>query len=504
MAGLGASRQNKVSEDADHVFGHTSAIDHEAPAQAEGGKSQSMNESPSLMSRLFSYSPWRRTQEENGQGAGPQASTTSSSLTSHTSSQTRDSGKSGRGALNSASGGSTKPPSSAQDIDEFGLELDYDSDISEQEFEDAGAGDSESDPEIIELRRQLSVAQLRRTAMADETKESDKQNRRIQLRRELAKVEADLEKLEQRRKKRRTFEVPRLPSHTRSEAPRMHTNSRPGPDEVRRGRRDDRQASAELVEHSRSTQGDSGHRRRDPSPGVTWFPAQSTAAPVSGEPFFANNSVNSKLKSGLFDKAVDHVESKQSWPHLRLGEEYPGKGLTFHQLDFTLFVAGELEIISDKRTPSCEAFMRMQLLKMLAYINKNCDWETVRDIYVTIINKIETGTLGWDEPLSSFRTEVQWVVSKRAMERHSKPKPSRTADKPKSNNQVWPCRLFNKGSCSESKDHAGRMNNKDITWKHVCLQCYQNDKLQKRHREGSSACPHAGDHQVVKGDSNQA
>jgi hypothetical protein len=51
------------------------------------------------------------------------------------------------------------------------------------------------------------------------------------------------------------------------------------------------------------------------------------------------------LKSFLtcFDKV-----NPQIWPQTNLQYEYVSKGVTFQQLDFKLFVAGELEIISSK------------------------------------------------------------------------------------------------------------------------------------------------------------
>ena len=46
--------------------------------------------------------------------------------------------------------------------------------------------------------------------------------------------------------------------------------------------------------------------------------------------------------------ATDHVVNPQIWPQTNLQYEYVSKGVTFQQLDFKLFVAGELEIISSK------------------------------------------------------------------------------------------------------------------------------------------------------------
>ncbi len=196
----------------------------------------------------------------------------------------------------------------------------------------------------------------------------------------------------------------------------------------------------------------------------------------------------SKQKSGIFDKAVEHIESKQNWPHLFLSEEYPGKGLTFMQLDFNLFIAGELEIITNEHISSIERQARLHLLKWLTYLHKTSDWDLVRDIYVAILNKIETGQLSWSQYHTKFQQEIQWLVTKRSLNNASKPK---KAGGSKTKCQTWCCRYYNNGTCNESTDHSGEMNGSDIIWKHICLDCFQNDKVQKKHRAGAQSCPHA-------------
>ena len=54
-----------------------------------------------------------------------------------------------------------------------------------------------------------------------------------------------------------------------------------------------------------------------------------------------------KKKSGINAKASDRVRNTQKWPHSHLQFENVNKQVKFDELDFKLFVAGELEIISD-------------------------------------------------------------------------------------------------------------------------------------------------------------
>jgi hypothetical protein len=65
--------------------------------------------------------------------------------------------------------------------------------------------------------------------------------------------------------------------------------------------------------------------------------------------------------------ATDHVVNPQIWPQTNLQYEYVNKGVTFQQLDFKLFVAGKLEIISSKNIGDKEKKARVALLKNVYY-----------------------------------------------------------------------------------------------------------------------------------------
>jgi hypothetical protein len=56
----------------------------------------------------------------------------------------------------------------------------------------------------------------------------------------------------------------------------------------------------------------------------------------------------SMRKSGNYDKPSNEVVKKQLWPQSKLQYEYAGSKMSFEDLEFNLFVAGELEIISGK------------------------------------------------------------------------------------------------------------------------------------------------------------
>lgn len=74
----------------------------------------------------------------------------------------------------------------------------------------------------------------------------------------------------------------------------------------------------------------------------------------------------SKKKSGIFDHPSDEVVKKQMWPQSKLQFEYAGSKINFDELEFNLFVAGELEILSTAKISETERVGRTKLLK------KNC------------------------------------------------------------------------------------------------------------------------------------
>jgi hypothetical protein len=86
----------------------------------------------------------------------------------------------------------------------------------------------------------------------------------------------------------------------------------------------------------------------------------------------------------------------QIWPQTNLQYEYVSKGVTFQQLDFKLFVAGELEIISSKNIGDKEKKARVALLKKKIVYYRSLSDKTyffdlpfLRDLRFEILNDTE-------------------------------------------------------------------------------------------------------------------
>ena len=60
-----------------------------------------------------------------------------------------------------------------------------------------------------------------------------------------------------------------------------------------------------------------------------------------------------------------------------------------------LFIAGELEIISQSNISSTEKYARLELLKRMMYLNNTFDFSVIKSLYAAIMRDIELGYRKW-------------------------------------------------------------------------------------------------------------
>jgi hypothetical protein len=114
----------------------------------------------------------------------------------------------------------------------------------------------------------------------------------------------------------------------------------------------------------------------------------------------------SKKKSGIFDRPSDEVVKKQFWPQAKLQFEYAGSKVSFEDLEFNLFVAGELEIISSRNIDKVEKNGRIKLLKKIAYYFELYEWNGVKKMYPHIIRQIDNGIATGKHDFSEVETPL--------------------------------------------------------------------------------------------------
>jgi len=69
-------------------------------------------------------------------------------------------------------------------------------------------------------------------------------------------------------------------------------------------------------------------------------------------------------------------------------------------LQFNLFVAGELKIISNKKIDEIEKTGRIKLLKKISYYTELYEWKGIKKFYAHIIRQIENGLSTWSQDCS--------------------------------------------------------------------------------------------------------
>lgn len=107
------------------------------------------------------------------------------------------------------------------------------------------------------------------------------------------------------------------------------------------------------------------------------------------------NSKKSSFKSGIRARASDKVKDPKIWPHISLQFEFVNNKLEFKDLEYRLFVAGELEIITRPHIHKSERNGRLAMLKKISYLNGLYEWKVCLDLYAAWLRSIELGLRSW-------------------------------------------------------------------------------------------------------------
>ena len=180
--------------------------------------------------------------------------------------------------------------------------------------------------------------------------------------------------------------------------------------------------------------------------------ASSHDVQIAGE-----NTIRSK-KSGISLRASDRVDDPQLWPHVALKGEFLTQNLAFHDLDFRSFVSGELEIITSPNLKPDERNGRLHLLKELVYLSKGYNWDIIRNVYASILSKIEVRMLSWSQWGSEFMHHIQFALVRQQMDKGPLRKTSqnqRGAQMSNEQDSTYFCKDFYQSSCSKGDSHTG-------------------------------------------------
>ena len=192
-----------------------------------------------------------------------------------------------------------------------------------------------------------------------------------------------------------------------------------------------------------------------------------------------------KRKSGMVKKSSDHVKSPQTWPHSALQYEYVSKSVKYEDLDFRLFVAGELEIISSDKIKPTEKDSRIAFLKKIVYYSSIYQWKALLDFYAAFVRQVELGKKKWGDDTVGLEVPL---LSKNVKPDIKKSTPGFKKDISKP--FTWYCAAFQKNKCTKQSPHSTVIRGVSREVHHFCAACYRIDKIKNVHPESSSACPH--------------
>lgn len=194
-------------------------------------------------------------------------------------------------------------------------------------------------------------------------------------------------------------------------------------------------------------------------------------------------------RSGIKAKASDRVKHPQKWPQSHLQFEYVNKHVKFEDLDFKLFIAGELEIISDERLTATERSGRLALLKKIVYYYSTYEFKGLKAFYAAWLREIELGKKKWsDDP-----QVIESAILSKHLLRSTKLRntATRKSETDQTNETVWFCQLFQRNKCLHKSNHTEVLKGKMRLAQHICATCWLKDRKKLGHPECSSSCPHA-------------
>ena len=187
------------------------------------------------------------------------------------------------------------------------------------------------------------------------------------------------------------------------------------------------------------------------------------------------------------------VVNPQRCPHTHLRNEFAAVNVRFRDLSLRLFVAGEIEIIS-QTVDAVERRGRENMLRRIMYHAGKYDWRFILDFYAAVIKSIEYGEKSWGD---SFQ-DVEHMVLGMRVPQIAAPSASSGFEKSgkfettssASSKAVLFCAPFQRGVCSVS-DHAhdARLWGRQVVVRHICARCWQENKVLSAHGQNSADCP---------------
>ena len=214
----------------------------------------------------------------------------------------------------------------------------------------------------------------------------------------------------------------------------------------------------------------------------------------------------SNKKSGMLHRFYERVVAPQRWAHTMLRGKYVHDPISFNQMNFTQYVAGEALILSSL-PEGPEKQNRLDLQYRLASLSEVHHWDTVKAIYSCILTSVENGGMSWDSPKMDFHMAIQDCLAEarnRPREADSasdqscsdehddseglSPKGQRRGSDKDYSQNAW-CWDYNFGVCDEEAPHLDFIRGQQVVAEHFCKKCWYADNVKIDHPATAQGCP---------------
>ena len=116
--------------------------------------------------------------------------------------------------------------------------------------------------------------------------------------------------------------------------------------------------------------------------------------------------------------------------------------MSFEDLEFNFFLAGELEIIFGNKISDKEKKGRIELLKKISYFYELYEWKGIKKLYAHIIRQIENGLADWTHDVSEIETPLHIKYVK--IEQRGK-----QSERKKIAKKMFYCPFYQRKKCSQ-------------------------------------------------------
>ena len=206
-----------------------------------------------------------------------------------------------------------------------------------------------------------------------------------------------------------------------------------------------------------------------------------------------------KRKSGKSKRLTSSVKFPQKWPHSHLSLHFVNRNKKYEELTIAEFCAGFSTIIEN--CSEQKRMHRLAHLRELMYLATRYQWRCVLNYHAACLLEIERGHLRWGDSFQVLQNTTLaggFLNNSRGgpnnsggTANNSSPSGSRTVASGSGNDegQVIFCRSYQRGFCSQPRDHYGQFRGENRLLKHICAKCWLVGRKVELHPENSDDCP---------------